>query len=325
MTLQFLSDNFVELEGFLGHWECSNLPCPPDDVLTVNSPIGNQVIIDAVTTPATQVTITDIKCNTDSYGSFSYPTANNDLQMDKGLVLSSGRVADLSGFGQNFASTLLLTPGDADLDILSTQQGGEESYDACVVEMDVFVATDQLSFEYVFGSEEYPEFVFAPGGFNDIFAFLVSGPGIVGQPGLNGQKNIAVLPGTNTPVEIDAVNNQVNWEFYRNNEIGEQIVFDGLTSDYLGIKKSLTAKTSVIPCNTYRLKLAIADRGDSAFDSGVFVSEIKGGTPGLEVAFASGIEYFIESCSGTEDMLIVCLSHCNKLLRLSQVFQVLLF
>lgn len=307
MTLQFLSDNFVEFEGFLGHWECSNLPCPPDETLTVNSPIENQVIVNAVTNPATQVTITDIKCNTDAYGSFSYPTANNDLQMTKGLVLSSGLVADIPSFGQDFAGTLLNEPGDADLDFLSTQQGGQESYDACVVELDVFVATDQLSFEYVFGSEEYPEFVLSPGGFNDIFAFLVSGPGIVGQPGLNGQKNIAVLPGTNVPVEIDAVNNQINWEFYRNNEIGEQIVFDGLTSDYLGVKKSLTAKTSVTPCNTYHLKLAVADRGDAAYDSGVFVSEIKGGTPGLEVAFASGIEYFIESCSGTEDMLIISL------------------
>lgn len=307
MTLQFISDSNTELDGFLGHWECSDQPCAPVPALSVMNPISNQEILNAVESPATQVSITNIVCDESAYGSFSYPTVENDLQMEKGIILSSGRAADAPGLGNQFSSTNLFTPGDNDLDILSAQQGGQESYDACVVEMDVFVATDQLSFEYVFGSEEYPEFVFSPGGFNDIFAFLVSGPGVIGDPGLGAQKNIAVLPGTSTPVEINSVNNQLNWEYYRNNQIGNQIKYDGLTSDFLGVKKSLTAKTNVIPCNTYHLKLAVADRGDGSFDSGVFVSEIKGGTPGLAVQFASGIEYFIEDCSGVDDQLVITL------------------
>ena len=307
MTLQFVSDNNVELDGFLGHWQCSNQPCPPTPQLAVTSPIADQSIINAVSSPATQVTITNIQCNSDAYGSFAYPTATNDLQMEKGIVLSSGSVLDAPGFGANFVSSIMNEDGDADLDILSNQQGGQESYDACVVEMDVFVATNELTFEYVFGSEEYPEFVFSPGGYNDIFAFLVSGPGIAGDPGLGTQKNIAVLPGGTTPVEINSVNNQVNWEYYRNNEVGQQIVYDGLTSDFMGVKKSLTARTNVVPCNTYHLKLAIADRGDASFDSGVFVSEIKGGTPDMSVVFASGIDYFIEDCSGTGDLLVISL------------------
>jgi gliding motility-associated-like protein len=307
MTLVFLSDDMTEFEGFLGHWECSSLPCPAPNTIAIESPIDNSVIVNAVTSPATQVTITDIVCDETAYGAFSYPTTNNDLQMTKGIVLSSGTVSELSGIGFNFASNVMNTPGDNDLDILSFQQGGQESYDACVVEMDVFVATNQLEFEYVFGSEEYPEYVFSPGGFNDIFAFLVSGPGIVGEPGLSGQKNIAVVPGTGTPVEINTVNDHVNWQYYRNNENGTELVLDGLTSDFQGIKKSLTAKTTVIPCNTYHLKLAVADRGDFSFDSGVFISEIKGGTPGLEVLFASGIDYFVEDCSGTQDQLIITL------------------
>jgi gliding motility-associated-like protein len=309
MTIQFSSDGSEEFEGFLGHWECSSSPCPVEESITVESPIDPQIIVDAVTSPATQVTITNIDCADESIGSFSYPTANNDLQMTKGIILSSGFVNEIPDLGFGFASGIMNTPGDADLDFLSEQQGGQESNDACVVEMDVFVATDQLEFEYVFGSEEYPEFVFSSGGFNDIFAFLVSGPGILGDPGLNGQKNIAVLPSSNIPVEINSVNNQINWQYYRNNEEGEQLVFDGLTADFLGVKKSLTAKTSVTPCNTYHLKLAVADRGDSSYDSGVFISEIKGGTPNLEVVFASGIDYFVENCSGTEDYLIISLAN----------------
>ena len=132
----------------------------------------------------------------------------------------------------------------------------------------------------------------------------------MGDVNIGNQLNIATLPdGNNTLVEINSVNYENNWEYYRNNELGQSVVYGGLTSDYLGVKKSLTASATVDPCNTYHLKLAIADRGDSAYDSGVFVSEIKGGTPQLSVNFASGIDYLIEGCSGTEDELIVSLNN----------------
>jgi gliding motility-associated-like protein len=202
---------------------------------------------------------------------------------------------------------VLLLDGDPDLDIISELSGNFlQSNDACVVELDVFVATNQLAFEYVFGSDEYPEFV--DNDFNDIFAFLISGPGIVGDPGLGTQKNIAVLPGVGAPVEINSVNQLLNWQFYRNNGLGQELEYDGLTSDYLGVKKSLTARSAVVPCNTYHLKLAIADRGDWSYDSGVFVSEIKAGAPDLKVQFAGGLDYFIEDCNAGLDKLVISLS-----------------
>ncbi len=311
LTVQFQSDGSSEFEGWKGMWECSSQPCAPQETMTVNSTVTPQQIVDAVSTPATVVTLTNINCADGAYGTFSFPTDNNGLGLDKGLVLTSGS-ADLTVGPNNTpaATAILNVEGDDDLDYLSTQQGnGQLSFDACVVEFDVFVATNELSFEYVFGSEEYPEFV---NSFNDIFAFLVSGPGIAGDPGLGGAKNIAVLPGTNTPVQINSVNNNLNWQYYRNNQgnqtLSQVLQYDGLTSDYLGIKKSLTARTDVTPCNTYHLKLAVADRGDGALDSGVFMSKIQGGTPDLKVQFASGIDYFIEGCSGTEDQLVISLS-----------------
>ncbi|MBC7776793.1 MAG: gliding motility-associated C-terminal domain-containing protein, partial [Phycisphaerae bacterium] len=105
-----------------------------------------------------------------------------------------------------------------------------------------------------------------------------------------------------------SVNNQVNWQYYRNNELSQTIQYDGLTSDFLGVKKSLTARVPVTPCNTYHLKLAIADRGDESYDSGVFVSNIKAGSPEVAIQFASGIDYFIESCTGDDDTLFISLS-----------------
>ncbi len=308
LTVQFQSNAISEFEGFEGHWSCSTQPCPPTAPLDVIVTPPAAAIVDAITTPLTTVTVTDINCPSGAYGTFFFPSNDNELGLGRGLVLSSGQ-ADIS-IGPNTLTNAGFSnqaPGDPDLDFLSVQQGnGTLSNDACIVELDVFVNTDELVFEYVFGSDEYPEFVNT--NFNDIFAFLVSGPGIVGDPGLGGAKNIAVLPNSNTPVQINSVNNLVNWQYYRSAELSQALQYDGLTADSLGVKKSLTARTSVIPCNTYHLKLAVADRFDFIYDSGVFISEIKAGTPNLFVQFAGGVDYFIEDCSGVGDQLIIALS-----------------
>ncbi len=312
LTVQFQSDNSLEFEGWQGHWQCSTDPCPADNDITLNPDINQDSIADFVRTPFTTVNVTDIKCPNGGYATFSYPSESNDLQMGKGLLLTSGLAAAAIGPSSDFAGNLLGEPGDADLDTLSQQSQGvnfSASEDACVVEVDVFAATDELSFEYVFGSEEYPDFVNTD--FNDIFAFLISGPGITGDPGLNGAKNIATLPGTTIPVEINSVNFEENWQYYRDYSLGQELVYDGLTSDSLGVKKSLTARSKVTPCNTYHLKFAVADRGDDNYDSGVFISKIQGGGPSLSVSFSSGINYLIESCTGAQDVLVVKLTEAK--------------
>ena len=66
-------------------------------------------------------------------------------------------------------------------------------------EFDFEVQGDNIEFNFIFMSEEYNEYVNT--GFNDVFAFYISGPGIVGQ------QNLAVVPGTTTPVSINTINN----------------------------------------------------------------------------------------------------------------------
>ncbi len=303
LTVLFTADSDVTLEGFKGSWKCSPEPCdavPP--MITINTAIDADSIAEFVKTDFTTVNVTNINCAEGAYATFSYPTDNNSLQLQKGLLMTSGSAAGVNNIASLLNSQTYNSSGDPDLDALST---GNPSEDACVIELDVFAATDELSFEYVFGSEEYPEYVLDLFGFNDIFAFLISGPGIVGDPTIGGQKNLAVLPNTNIPVEIDAVNNQINWQYYRDNENSQTLVYDGLTADSLGVKKSLTARTLVTPCNTYHLKFAIADRGDASFDSGVFISKIQGGGPNLTIDFDSDINYFVESCTGVQDQLII--------------------
>ena len=93
-----------------------------------------------------------------------------------------------------------------------------------------------INFNYVFGSEEYPEFVNA--GFNDAFGFFLSGPNPTG--GMYVDQNLAIVPGTaNTPVSIFNVNNVSNSAYYVDNGDGftapqnsdpTVIQFDGFTT-----------------------------------------------------------------------------------------------
>jgi len=308
LTVQFISDGSATFEGFAGSWQCTAAACEPPVSVAITPNITNDDILDFISTPQTVATITNINCPQRAYGLFEGGDAT-DLGLGRGLLLTSGDVNLAPGPNNATGSGAINdAAGDPDLDYLSSLGGGQLSNDACIIELDVFASTNELTFEYIFGSEEYPEYV--NDLFNDIFAFLISGPGITGDPNIANQLNIAVLPdGNNTPIEINSVNNLINWEYYRNNSGGLSTQYDGLTSDLLGVKKSLTARAQVIPCNTYHLKLAIADRGDFSFDSGVFISELRGGAPEAAVRFNSGIDYLIEDCTNTPDEVVIRLNN----------------
>ncbi|MCB0396012.1 MAG: choice-of-anchor L domain-containing protein [Flavobacteriales bacterium] len=170
-----------------------------------------------------------------------------------GILLTTGSTQTARGPNNNVSAGVNNgTAGDNQLDALA----GQTTYDACVLEFDLVPYCDTLRINYAFGSEEYPEFVGRE--FNDVFAFYVSGPGIVGA------QNIAVIPGQGLPININNINQNVNANLYVNNNNGTGIQYDGYTWP-------LTGKIAVIPCETYHLKIAIADVEDGIFDSGIFI------------------------------------------------------
>lgn len=111
---------------------------------------------------------------------------------------------------------------------------------------------------FVFGSEEYPEWV--TGAYNDGFGIFVSGPNPLGGNYTN--YNMARLPNGQL-VSIDNVNSNFNSGYFNINNTGV-MQYDGYTD-------GLTAQLSVIPCSTYHIKIIIADAGDEVFDSGIFL------------------------------------------------------
>lgn len=183
-----------------------------------------------------------------------FDAGNTNMSIPAGIYLSTGNVFDAIGPNTESATSgQVNSPGDGDLDNLLN---GFQTYDASVLEFDIFVTGDQLDFSYIFASEEYPEFVNS--GFNDIFAFFVSGPGI------SGLYNIAMVPNTSDPVSINTINSTTNAPYYVDNTNGQDISFDGFTTE-------LSASISTMPNETYHIKIAIADVSDMVFDSGIFL------------------------------------------------------
>ena len=228
--------------------------------------------------------------------------SGTQIHIDSGIVLTNGRAktAEIPGWGVNGngispASSVLADlnqglPGDADLARLIGVPI-TETHDACILEFDFVPLGDSIKFNYVFGSEEYPDYVCH---FNDVFAFFIDGPGF---PGLT---NIALIPGTNDAVTINHVNDTAACsifypQYYIKNYTNVNFTYNGHTT-------VLTAAAKVQPCQTYHLKLAIADVGDGAFDSGVFLEAKSLSSNVISLSSTTEVDpqnnnYLVEGCS----------------------------
>jgi gliding motility-associated-like protein len=209
----------------------------------------------------------------DAIGSFN--GANTNLGLSSGIIMTTGTVLN-TGTGGIFggqegphgpnntgsAGTNNGEPGYAPLAAISGPN--EESYNAAILEFDFEPQSDSIRFRYVFGSEEYPEFV---DDVNDVFAFFISGPGF------GGEVNMALIPGTNQPITINTVNANVNTAYFIDNGDGSEAPQNGGDNyiQYDGFTVVLEASAQVQCGETYHLKIAISDIQDGAYDSGIFL------------------------------------------------------
>lgn len=218
------------------------------------------------------------------------------LDIASGFVMSTGNAS--GAIGPNNQEDYQSPPDDSDSagDVDLEELSGQETHNAAIVEFDFEAVGTTVAFNFVFGSEEYLEYV---NSINDVFGFFLSGPGIVGAYSGNAI-NIALVPNTNTPISINNINNTQNAQYFRNNSSDAyNIQADGFTT-------VLTAGYTGLTCGqTYHIKLALADASDGMLDSwvffeaGSFVSEATSTslTPAL-ISPSSGAVY--EGCGGAE-------------------------
>ena len=236
-------------------------------------------------------------------GIFSNGVTGGNFQIDAGVALTTGSMAQ--AFGPNGTAAFpnnsgvqatVDAPGPVnynDPDIIAID--GTANFDVIVFSFDVTLdpGFEDLQVTYQFGSDEYPDYVGTV--FNDIFGFFISGPGITGT------QNIAIVPGTSNAVAVNSVNggylgcNQPS--FPAPADLGQTVHFINnghdivtppgpgacntnsgpftVVTEYNGLTNEFTGTfAGLVPGNTYRFKMALADTGDASLDSGVFVNQI---------------------------------------------------
>jgi len=291
----FLLFFLINIKNIQAQLEVQNQP--------VQDLVQNVLLGQGVT--ATNITFTG---NVSQFGTFN--GVNSNIGLTNGVLMTTGGLTVALGpNNQNGASvpTGGSTNGDPDLALVASTTP-DRIRDVAIIEFDFVPIGDTISFRYVFASEEYPDFVCS--NYNDAFAFFLSGPGISGPYSLNAA-NIALIPGTTTPVAINTVNSGVpgfsgsidgcppgglnNSQFYINNDNGQTVQFNGFTTP-------LTAKAAVQCDQTYHIKIAISDVFDGNYDSGVFLEAESFKSAGVQIDIAGVLpdSSVIEGCTTAE-------------------------
>lgn len=214
----------------------------------------------------------------EAFGAFTY--SGNELGIEEGMIMSTGNAVSAIGPNEQSAvTTQFYTPGDPDLNNLTEYL----TFDACIIEFDFLAPSDNLlACEFVFASEEYPEFIGSM--FNDIFGFFISEPyeDIFGDldPNFSQElQNIAYIPGTDLPISINNVNPTNNPDYYidncsqTNNEELQYVAanYEGSDIEYDAFSVPISLEANIKKDVLYRLKIAIADGSDPKFDSSLFL------------------------------------------------------
>ena len=211
-------------------------------------------------------------------------TGANFLPFANGVVLTTGdaRTSGSPGPGEPpdafvipgpnnsaGAGTDNLAAGDAQLAALASVPGQPTpaTFNASVLQFSFIPTSNKIQFQFVFGSEEYNEFVGS--SFNDVFGFFLNGT------------NIALIPGTPDRISINSVHGAVNngfgqfqpqnGQYFTDNTASSSSAFNQTQLDGLvGVATPLFATGDVTPGQVNTIKLAIADVTDQILDSAVF-------------------------------------------------------
>jgi len=172
---------------------------------------------------------------------------------DSGVIFSTGNAQDFTnrnGQANQSTNTSTNTSGTDNFSPYNTAAGGR-TYDASTLDVDFIPDSDVLTMQFVFSSEEYPEF--ANSIYQDFFGVWVNGEFVEHDVG----------DGTTAPFNISTTNN-INM-YIDNTDDDYNTEMDGFTI-------TLTLTMQVNAGETNSIRIALADTGDSNYDSNVLIA-----------------------------------------------------
>ena len=170
-------------------------------------------------------------------------TISGIVPADTGVILSTGNVTDFTnssgttdtntqpGFTTNPLGGI---DGDAQLNAVA----GMATFDGAILNASFIPTGDMLTMQFVFSSEEYPEYV--NGGVNDAFGVWINGNFVPATISVAGN------------ISIDSVNGGVNQNLYRDNTA------DQFNTEMDGFTYVLSFKAPVTPGQVNTIKIGIA-------------------------------------------------------------------
>ena len=227
------------------------------------------------------VQIVDIKYDGESKSVGYFTNGKTAVNIDRGILMTTGESA-VASLPNNSGGTQTVSSDQTYFDQeLSDAINSTLLYDICRYEITFIPFSDSVRFNYVFASEEYPEFICSQ--YNDAFGFFISGANPEG--GNYVSKNIALVPNTTEPVSINNIHpykdescKAKNEQYYNTNPVSSP------TMTYDAYLDVFVASARVIPCTEYTIKLVIADVVDDVYDSAVFLEAKSFSTNALKVS-----------------------------------------
>lgn len=228
------------------------------------------------------------------------------VPIDSGLILSTGIVTDAMPpvLGPNIGTNMAY-PGDT---LLSLQADTVQSYDKCVFRFKAVPMASFIKLQYSFASEEYPEKICCPD--RDQFGIFVSGanpnPNPLVGPVYN-YTNVCINTNVNPPgpIELSTASNGVagpgcfcppQVPIYSNLYVSNPF---GFTEEFDGFTVNIEAIFPVVPCDTYDIRLAVADIFDAVGDSYLMIEAGSVSSGGYDISHTvgSGDTFIVEGCS----------------------------
>ncbi|WP_425052999.1 Hint domain-containing protein [Psychromarinibacter sp. S121] len=203
------------------------------------------------------VTVVDASYSGDSRSSGIYSNgdsvAGDVTPGDTGVILSTGRAdqfTNRNGQANQDTNQSTNTSGinnDSDFNDLV----GSNTYDASFLTVDFIPTGDTLTMQFVFSSEEYPEYTGSI--YNDAVGVWING-----AP--------ASLEVGNGNTSVGNVNHTNNINLYNNN------TSDDFNTEMDGFTVTMTLTMQVVPGEVNTIRIGIADVMDSSYDSNILIA-----------------------------------------------------